>query len=143
VSCANCGAEYPDDARFCPQCGASIRGVALESPGVIAPRPGGRGPVWETCEIGWWRGYVKAEFYALALHPELGEYEVARSRAFWSRRSAPPANKKGGAAKAHDALVARLLAEGWENVNSGGPWYERTFRRRAKVLLAFPPESAS
>ena len=115
----------------------------LEPPSVVAPRPGGRGALWETCEIGWWRGYVKAEFYALAVHPVLGEYEVARSRSFWSRRSEPPSTKKGGAAKAHDALVARLLDEGWKSGKSGGPWYARTFRRRVKGLLAFPPENPS
>ncbi|HYY33536.1 MAG TPA: zinc ribbon domain-containing protein [Gaiellaceae bacterium] len=144
MSCGNCGAEYPDDARFCPQCGASTREAApLDPPRVIVPGSRAGGPVWEDCEIGWWRGYIKAEFYALALHPVFGEYEVGRSRSFWWRRSEPPPTKKGAAAKAHDALVSRLLAEGWETVDFGGPWYARAFRRRTKALVALPPEDLS
>jgi hypothetical protein len=32
------------------------------------PFPGSRADErWDVCEIGWWRGYLKSEFYAIAV----------------------------------------------------------------------------
>lgn len=131
-TCSNCGSETPDGARFCSRCGAAQK----ESPG--APQlpfaqPRAR-ESWDVCEIGWWRGYVKSEFYAAALTVDGSEYEVGRSPQFrWRRTEAPPSDHERARA-AHAALVDRLAATGWEPVGGGVPWFAQRFRRRATGL---------
>ena len=85
------------------------------------------------CEIGWWRGYVKSEFYAAKTvegDDDVGE-DVARSPAFrWRRNDDPPLTDDIVAA--HDTLVAKLLAAGWMEFEIGDAWYRRRFRRRVE-----------
>jgi hypothetical protein len=78
---------------------------------------------FETCRIVFWRGYVKCAFYAA---PKGGEQ--FGSPLFRSRERSPL--QSGRALEAHQALVERLKAEGWEPVARGSAWYELTFRRR-------------
>ncbi|MGH3031341.1 MAG: hypothetical protein ACRDNE_11395 [Gaiellaceae bacterium] len=89
---------------------------------------------WEECEIDWWRGYVKSDFYALAVGPGGERYVAARSPAFrWWRRE-PPLEESPGA-EPHARLVARLVADGWEPVGSGLAWYKTRLRRRRRPTL--------
>ncbi|MGH3005724.1 MAG: hypothetical protein ACRDOS_07475 [Gaiellaceae bacterium] len=97
---------------------------------VAAPAAGG----WEECEIDWWRGYVKSDFYALAARPGGERYVAARSPSFRSWRSEPPL-EEGAGAEAHARLVARLVADGWEPVGSGLAWYKTRLRRRRRPTL--------
>ncbi len=84
--------------------------------------------VWETCEIKWWQGYLKSEFFAVGVRPGAEAYEAHRSPMFrWWHRSSPP--QKGRIAAAHQVLVDKLVADGWEPVGRGGPWYAQRFRR--------------
>jgi zinc-ribbon domain len=121
--CPNCGANLSQRARFCSRCGAPQRDVAGFAPSAQ-----------DVCEIRWWRGYVKAEFYALALDEDGQESEIARSAQFLWRRSDPPAPDHARATAAHEQLVARLTAAGWEPLGKAVPWYAQRFRRPATGL---------
>jgi hypothetical protein len=84
---------------------------------------------FDICRIGWWRGYVKSDFYAEAVGPNRHRSIVARSRMFrWRRADRPPAS--GDALDAHNELVDRLVAAGWTPEGRGGAWYEYAFLRR-------------
>jgi hypothetical protein len=83
---------------------------------------------WERCEIEWWRGYVKSDFYAVAFRPT-GEWYVAeRSPSFRWRQSEPPQEGEAGREE-HAHLAGRLVADGWEPVGNGPVWYQKRFRR--------------
>ena len=135
-SCANCGIETPPEARFCPRCGAPLRGGAPAAPDVPPPHFVVPAEAWELCEIGWWRGYLKSEFYAVA-----DGREFARSRSFRWRGERPPASDDEAARAAHEALVARLAEAGWEPLGQAIPWYAQRFRRRSAGLRLLPRES--
>lgn len=97
-------------------------------PPPTAPAPQA-GAAWETCEIDWWRGYVKSDFYAVAAGADELSAEVARSPAFrWRSAAEPPSTDPIVAA--HDTLVQKLMGAGWEEVASGTSWYRRRYRRR-------------
>jgi uncharacterized cupin superfamily protein len=66
---------------------------------------------WETCKIDCWHGDVKCDFYARGLMPA-GDGEVSRSPPFWWWHRDPPP-QEGRALAAYQALVERLLADGW------------------------------
>jgi hypothetical protein len=71
---------------------------------------------------------VKCDFYARGLMPA-EDAEVGRSLPFWWWHRDPPP-QEGSALAAHQALVERLLADGW--VPTGArrrPWYAQRFRR--------------
>jgi hypothetical protein len=119
VSCFNCGSELPEGARFCPTCGAPVEGAAANA---LRPRIS-----WELCEIGCWRGYLKADFYARRIG-ESGA-EIARSDMFRRRRNDPPP-REGNVLAAHEALVATLRNAGWEPIGQPRPWYAQRFRRQ-------------
>jgi hypothetical protein len=124
MTCFNCGGELPEGARFCPSCGAPVGEVNAVAP--LRPVTS-----WELCEIGCWRGYLKAEFYARRIGRD-GE-EIARSRMFrWWHDSLPP--REGKVLAAYEELVARLAAAGWEPVGEARPWYAQRFRRRLAGL---------
>lgn len=94
-----------------------------------------RDDIFETCEIVFWRGYVKCAFYAV---PQEGE--PIGSPFFRSRERSPV--QSGKALDAHRTLVERLQNEGWEPVARGRTWYALTFRRRgwSPIEELFPDE---
>ena len=79
----------------------------------------------ETCEIVWWRGYVKSQFYVQSDSPL---DEVLMSRLFRFRGSEEP-EQEGAAADAHRALVEGLKAAGWVPDGRGEQWFSERFRR--------------
>jgi hypothetical protein len=87
---------------------------------------------FETCQIVFWRGYVKCAFYAV---PEGAE--PVGSPFFRSREGSPV--ESGGVLEAHRALVDRLKEEGWEPLARGRAWYALTFRRRGWSPIDEPP----
>lgn len=121
--CANCGAKAPQRARFCPRCGAPQG----EAGGFAQQRQ-------DVCEIRWWHGYVKADFYALAIGEDGREAEIARSPQFFWRRDDPPTGDHEKATAAHEQLVAQLTAAGWKPLGKAKPWYAQRFRRNATGL---------
>jgi hypothetical protein len=111
------------------------------------PFPGNR-PYehWDVCEIGWWRGYVKSEFYAIALGPDRREYDAGRSRSFLWRKAAPPPPEHDRARAAHEALVQKLVDSGWEPLGKANPWFAQRFRRHTtglRVLSGEPVEGSA
>jgi hypothetical protein len=78
---------------------------------------------FETCEIVFWRGYFKCAFYAVF---QAGE--PVGSPYFRARDGFP--TQSGAPLEAHQALVERLTAEGWEPATRGRAWYSLSFRRR-------------
>jgi hypothetical protein len=89
---------------------------------------------WERCEIEWWRGYIKSDFYAVAFRPT-GEWYVAeRSPSFrWRHTEAP---REGAAGREeHANLVGRLVKDGWQPVGNGPVWYQTRFRRPVQPSL--------
>jgi hypothetical protein len=128
-TCPNCGSKATEDARFCARCGLPLRDGGAGPPEVagpyVLPAEG-----WDVCEIVWWRGYVKSEFYAVA-----GGQELARSPRFHWRSSDPPAHDHEAARRAHEQLVRRLTDAGWEQLGSAIPWYAQRFRRLGGLRL--------
>ena len=83
---------------------------------------------WETCEIIWWRGYRKSDFYALAISPDGEPYDVARSRDFSWRRTEPPPPADAIVA-AREELLQKLVNDGWEKHAPGESWYAGRYKR--------------
>lgn len=79
----------------------------------------------EVCEIVWWRGYVKSQFYVESDSPL---DEVLVSRLFRFRGREEP-EQVGAAADAHRALVEDLRAAGWVPDGRGERWFSERFRR--------------
>jgi hypothetical protein len=82
----------------------------------------------EVCEIVFWRGYVKAMFYAQIFTPTGEPRAVAESRSFRAPGDGEP-GKTQEAAEAHEALRQGLLAAGWTRIGQGPAWYADVFRR--------------
>jgi hypothetical protein len=82
-------------------------------------------PSVERCEIVWWRGYVRSQFVACTADdpPRV----VAESPLFaWRRSEEPP--ESGDALAAHQELLDRLAALGWEPEGVGPSWFQGSFR---------------
>jgi hypothetical protein len=136
VRCGQCGYEAAQDDRFCAHCGASL-GEA-RAPRSLVVMAAAETSGWEICEIECWHGYVRCDFYARGLMPA-GDEEVGRSPLFWWRHRDPPP-QEGSALIAHQALVDRLLADGWEPIGARRPWYAQRFRRSLDGSGAPVPE---
>jgi len=92
-------------------------------------------PAVETCEIVWWRGYVRGRFLAYVTSPE-GSRLIAESAAIpW--RSASPPGPTDQAVEALDELTARLVDAGFELSDRGDDaWFRYVLSRPA---TAGPP----
>jgi hypothetical protein len=85
----------------------------------------------EICEIAVWRGYAKSRFYGRldgSELPEETELAVAESPPFRFRGNGAP-DRTEEAVAAYEALVEKLVADGWELDSSGDVWYAGRFRR--------------
>ncbi|HEY1370436.1 MAG TPA: hypothetical protein VGF23_25125 [Gaiellaceae bacterium] len=78
-----------------------------------------------TCQIDLWRGYLKSSFVAMATEAD-GPVLIAESRLFRARGEL---REDEAAAKAHEALVEDLLAQGWKRRGQGEDWYALRFVR--------------
>ena len=106
-------------------------------PSPVAPIPPAAPPTaqsprqeaaFETCEIVWWRGFVKSQFFAVATTDGDDIERVAESPLFrW--RSAEPPEPVDEPLSAHRTLVAILEAEGWARSGGGDEWYTLRYRR--------------
>jgi hypothetical protein len=103
---------------------AAAAGAVAAEP-AVAPEPE---PIEEFCEIRVWRGYAKARFYASLDLAAEDEFAVAESPSFRFRGNGTPDDTEA-AHEAHQALVQKLVAKGWEPEESGGVWYSTRFRR--------------
>jgi hypothetical protein len=83
---------------------------------------------WETCQIVWWRGYVRSAFAAAGFEADGSSEAIATSPAFkWRRAEQPPQDEMTIAA--HRQLVDKLHALGWKLVEPGEAWYAGRYRR--------------
>ena len=91
----------------------------------------------ETCEIAWWRGYVKGRFQAYVGPPARREL-IGESPAFRWRSSEPPAPT--AAAKAALGVLTDELAEtGWHlEEHDAEPWFALRLSRPAVADLWAP-----
>ena len=92
------------------------------------------------CEVRWWRGYLKSQFYAVATNAVGAEVTLAQSPFFRWRQGTPPP-KEPAAAEALDALVASLEQAGWSVVGRrSGDWFAVRLRLAG---AASPAEACS
>ena len=81
----------------------------------------------QSCEIQCLCGNVKSWFYVL-VDPGLGN--LIESQSFQTHGS-NPLEQSDAAVAAHEALVAGLVADGWERDGRGAHWFSDRFRRVA------------
>jgi len=81
-----------------------------------------------TCEIRFWRGYLKANFYACVFDIHGEALAVAESPFFRARSDGLP-DQTEEAVAAYDALRQRLEQLGWEHAASGRTWFGDLYRR--------------
>jgi hypothetical protein len=80
-----------------------------------------------TCRIAVWRGYRKATFYAESCEGDEA-VALAESPTFKYHGNGIP-DQTEPAAEAFRALIELLQREGWQSVQQGPAWFERTLRR--------------
>lgn len=86
----------------------------------MTPKAASRG--LESCEIVWWKGYVKGRFQAFAGSTP-ARVLIAESPDIRWRSSTPPEPTEAATA-ALDALTAQLSEAGWQvDDRDGGPWF--------------------
>jgi hypothetical protein len=99
-------------------------------------------PATRTCEVRWWRGYVKSEFFVVETTFGSVETTIARSPAFRWRKGEAPAETPEAAA-ALSALVDQLEDEGWTPSGRGENWFNVKLQSSGAVdLLEGSPRHA-
>ena len=84
----------------------------------------------ETCEIGWWRGYVKGRFQAYLVSPD-GSRLIAESPPIPWRSSTAPGPTEA-AIRSLGVLTEMLVAQGWTVTDATGePWFRLSLARPA------------
>jgi hypothetical protein len=82
-----------------------------------------------TCEIEWFRGYVKSQFYVLLDAPAEGSWRRIASPWFaWRQAEPPPPLPEIVAAR--DKLLAKLEGDGWKACGRGRAWYSQRLTPR-------------
>ena len=115
--CPRCAEFAAPGTSLCPECGFPL--AALSDAG--AKRV-------EFCEIRWWRGYLKSDFYATRTGQGASGEILARSPLFRCRRhDLPPESEQ--VKSAHAAVVVELERHGWQRCGGGPPWYRLRFTR--------------
>ncbi|MGE5691781.1 MAG: hypothetical protein ACM33B_14595 [Pseudomonadota bacterium] len=86
------------------------------------PAPAGPPRSAASCEIRWWRGYVRSTFYAAAADAHAGERVIAESPPFRWRGAEPPP-REPATLEALETLVRRLEDDGWRVIDRGDEWF--------------------
>ena len=91
------------------------------------PWPQGVAGLW-TCEIEWKPGYRKSRFRAMAAQPGESHREPFGESApvMWTLMSEPDPPTPEKVAVLRDLMEA-LEDQGWDRVESAGPWYAQRF----------------
>lgn len=140
--CEGCGGNYDDKFKFCPHCGRARPDPITININVTSD------DVWETCEI-----YIVSEkksvfktdwfFEATAIGIK-GRYSAGWSEPLKRDLPLQPGdyywNISNGADEMVlipkkcqpklDALIRRLVSDGWQSVGRGQHWYSERFRRK-------------
>ena len=85
-------------------------------------------PHGEFCEIAFWRGYVKASFYARVFDEDGEPVAIAQSPHFRPKGKEDP-DATDQAVAAYEALRTQLEREGWEYAGDGPMWFATVFSR--------------
>jgi hypothetical protein len=142
--CAGCTASYDSKFQFCPYCGRAKPEPLTMNVNVTSD------DVWETCEIILVQGPnegLKATLYfeARAIGPK-GKYAAKTSEKLrlsvvdltgkddfvWDSNTRQPVTRPRNCQPKVDAVIAALVAEGWQPVGRGQEWYSERFRRKVK-----------
>lgn len=92
--------------------------------------------ITETCQIVWWKGYVKGRFVALVEADALPAEVVGESPPVRWRGSGPPEPTEA-AVQALEALTEQLVASGWTpHEPSADAWFGLVLSRSATDLAA-------
>ena len=125
----------PPAPREAPPTRARARPAPPTQPSPVPPphpqetRPSPRQEeAFDTCEIVWWRGIVKSQFFAVVTSGTDDTERVAESPLFRWRGAEPP-EPIGEPLAAHRTLVAILEADGWARAGDGDEWYTLRYRR--------------
>jgi hypothetical protein len=125
--CSKCGTEIPDEANFCWKCGKPQR-----------PDVSPVASTYETCEIVY--GVLKQNFlfddlgfWAKAIGKN-GTYNAGFSpKIFVGDKSLGPKSDIETNVNAHNALVKKLINDGWEPTGGRGEaWFNLRFKRLVK-----------
>src|SRR5207249_2062059 len=79
-----------------------------------------------TCDVLFWRGYVKSAFYARVFSDDGEPLAVAESPFFRARGNGIP-DETDEAVAAYQALRDRLESAGWQHLVAGETWFADTF----------------
>ena len=85
----------------------------------------------DSCQIIWWRGYLRSRFVAEAWDETDGIWTLIAESTSFSWRSGEPPPKSPSARAAYSELVQLLDDRGWEPDGSGDAWFEMRFRHAA------------
>lgn len=93
------------------------------------------------CRVALWRGYVKAQFYAIEQSAARPRRVVALSPPFWMRGGGP-LPQRGAPAGAHATLIENLEQDGWCVVarGAGARWFDVELERAAEPPWGDPTE---
>lgn len=81
-----------------------------------------------TCEILFWRGYVKSGFYARVFSEDGEPLSIHESPYFRLKGNGIP-ESTGEALAAHTELCESLERDGWRLLGTGQAWFEQSFRQ--------------
>lgn len=130
MHCMKCGAQLPQDAKFCYKCGTPVGQAKTEGVKEIQ---------WEYCEIQRekktnWLGRDKNWFYIDVVSPHKGKYQSLKSREFRRDSINHHHSTDKEVQQIFDEFVTQLTTkEGWEPLPARGQWwYQLRFRRRAE-----------
>lgn len=131
--CTKCGAQLPDNANYCWQCG-----TPQQRPGTSAASDAAAVPE-ETCEIVCekvgekWGIYPRDIMqFRVVVYDQGGQRSIAVSPKFevTAFQFEGPDRKNRWHRAAFEALAAQLMASGWRQVDKGEKWFNRRYRRR-------------
>jgi hypothetical protein len=80
-----------------------------------------------SCEIEWWRGWVRSQFVACSSNGSGEKSMIAESPSFSWRGSEPPPETPAAVA-AYLELAQKLDSLGWEPDGRGDAWFDARFR---------------
>ena len=108
-----------------PRASAAMAHVSAAGPELVKPS---KSPTQVRCRIVLWRGYVRAQFYAIEQFPTPARV-LALSPLFRNRGGDRLPPKAGAAGAAHATLIEDLERDGWRVVARGRRWFDLELER--------------
>ena len=86
------------------------------------------GSLPDSCQITWWRGYVKSQFVARTWNASTDDWTPIAESPYFSWRSREPPPESPAAVAAYLELTKTLDRLGWEPDGHGDTWFDTPFR---------------